>query len=358
MKILLLGDINSAHVQRWAIGLSSKGMKIGLWSLAKAKEDWYTKHHIEVFGQERAGGGKFAYFFAHKDAEKALKEFQPQILHSHYASSYGMIGRKLNFHPFCISVWGSDITHFPHGAFRRSIMRKNLAAADAVFATSKFLSQILEVIWNKKNTIIPFGIDTDRFHPGKVRNHFTQKEVVIGTVKALETIYGIDATIAAFGMMKRRRPDIPARLLIAGDGSMRRALMRQVQSDGIENFVKFIGKVPHQNVPDVHREIDVFVNLSHYESFGVSVLEASSCEKPVIVSNVGGLKEVVTDNYTGYLVEPMMIKKVSELMEKLAENESLRNQLGVRGREYVESTYNWEKNLDEMIAEYQKLISR
>jgi len=96
----------------------------------------------------------------------------------------------------------------------------------------------------------------------------------------------------------------------------------------------FTGKVNYGEVPKYHNmlTISVFPSIFESESFGVSILEASACEKPVVVSNVGGLPEVVDDQKTGFIVPPKDPEKLAEAIEKLILNESLRLQIGKAGR--------------------------
>jgi glycosyltransferase involved in cell wall biosynthesis len=79
-----------------------------------------------------------------------------------------------------------------------------------------------------------------------------------------------------------------------------RSIKKLVSDLGLISHVEFRGKIAQELVPAAHNEIDIFVNPSVHESFGVSVLEASATENPVIVTNVGGLNEVVVNNSTGF----------------------------------------------------------
>ncbi len=81
----------------------------------------------------------------------------------------------------------------------------------------------------------------------------------------------------------------------------------------------------------------------YVESFGVSVLESSACEKPVVVSKVGGLPEVVKDGITGIIVEPHNIQATAVAIEKLVLDVNLRKQFGKQGREMVKGKYDWDK---------------
>jgi len=79
----------------------------------------------------------------------------------------------------------------------------------------------------------------------------------------------------------------------------------------------FTGKVPYNEVPKYQNMLTISVSVSDSESFGVAILEASACEKPVVVSNVGGLTEVVEDGVTGIIVPPRNPEKTAEAIEKL-----------------------------------------
>jgi len=98
--------------------------------------------------------------------------------------------------------------------------------------------------------------------------------------------------------------------------------------------------------------LDIYVAPSLEESFGVAVLEASACNKPVVVSNVGGLPEVVDNGITGFIVEPMNPNDLATAIEKLVRNPSLRLEMGRKGREKVFEEYEWNKCVSAMIEHY------
>jgi glycosyltransferase involved in cell wall biosynthesis len=93
--------------------------------------------------------------------------------------------------------------------------------------------------------------------------------------------------------------------------------------------------------------------MSESESFGVSVLEASACEKPVIVSDVGGLPEVVEKNVTGFIVNDKDYMQLSVYLQKLINDRESIKQMGINGRKMVEKKYNWKDNVLEMSNIYE-----
>ena len=92
--------------------------------------------------------------------------------------------------------------------------------------------------------------------------------------------------------------------------------------------------------------------VSKRESFGVSILEAASCEIPSITSNIGGLTEVNINNETGIVINPDDPEKLADSIIKLYEQKELRLKLGKNARKRVEKKFNWTNNVNEMIKLY------
>ena len=103
--------------------------------------------------------------------------------------------------------------------------------------------------------------------------------------------------------------------------------------------------------------LDVFVSLSieDSESFGVAVIEASACEKPVVVSRVGGFPEVVENNVTGIIVEKENVKEAADAMLKLIKDKYLREEMGKAGRKRVIKYFNWDENVTQMLNIYRQV---
>jgi glycosyltransferase involved in cell wall biosynthesis len=103
-------------------------------------------------------------------------------------------------------------------------------------------------------------------------------------------------------------------------------------------------------------DISVSVSITDSESFGVAVIEASACEKPVIVANVGGLPEVVEDEVTGFVVPPQDAEATASALEKLVLNKSLRQEMGNAGRQRVQRLYDWKNNVQQMLSIYHEVL--
>ncbi len=362
-RILLLSDIDSEHTEKWALGLAAGGVQVGLFSFRSASKQWYKGaanitllHSVGMSGYKSSFFSKLSYLRALPALKHAIKEFRPDVVHAHYATSYGLLGRMSGFHPFFISAWGTDVMKFPDTNFLfKRVLRKNLAAADLVLATSNAVIDFIhKVIPGLPVKVVPFGVDTQKFSPQGLSKLQGENALVISCIKSLEKIYCIDVLIEAFALLKKRHPDKNLRLMIVGQGSEKENLEALVRQRGLVNDVLFTGRISFSEVADYHNRAAIAVNISEYESFGVSVIEAMACGKPVVVTSVGGLKEIVKEGEEGLMVPVRDVEKTAAAIEKLVFDEKLREEMGKKGREKVMRLYNWNDNLEEMLNIYKK----
>lgn len=361
MKILLLSDTYSEHTEKWALALAKSGFKIGLFSFNKASYSWHQHPNITVlFEPDKKIEAdkiftKLSYLKHVRVLKKEIKKFQPDILHSHYATSYGLVGALSGFHPFVISCWGTDVMKFPQNNFiGKFVLKYNLKKADLLCATSNTIKKYIHQVTSKPVTVIPFGVDTNLFKPKEVSSLFDKKTFVIGSIKSLEPLYNNLVLINSFVILAKKYKNL--KLLIIGEGSQEAQLKDLCKEFGIESKVKFTGRIPFEKISDYFNQINVLANLSEYESFGVSVIEAMACQRPVVVTNVGGLAEVVATDAVGLKVPIGNVEETALAIEKLILNKELCITIGQNARLHVLNNYNWDANLLQMIAEYKKLI--
>jgi glycosyltransferase involved in cell wall biosynthesis len=366
LKLLLLADANSPHTIKWVeFFVVSNHVEVFVFTLNSCKTTLYSDFSVPVCSffthselpRNVVGFTKLNYLRALPKLKDFIKKIKPDIIHAHYASSYGLLASLSGFHPFVLSVWGSDIFSFPKKSLiHKFIVKKNLQIADRVAATGHILAQETQKYTNKEISITPFGIDIEFFK--KSENKLSRDEFIVGTVKSLETVYGINYLIEAFSLLCKKHPDKALKLMIVGDGSQKNALIQICEQHNIRDKVMFTGYIEKQNLPQYYNMLDVFVALSLSESFGVAVLEACSCSIPVVVSNVGGLPEIVKDGVSGFIVQSENSLEASIAIETLMNNPELSKTLGENGRKRVEMNYNWEKNATVMLDIYKEVIRK
>ncbi len=365
---MILANAESIHTKKWVVSLSEKGIDIVLFSLHAFNTSSYSDlHNFSYYNLEynnslnkqEAKFKKIYYLKAVSKIKNIISIEKPDILHAHYASSYGLLGALCKFHPYIISVWGSDIYEFPRSSIiAKTLVKYSLSKADLVLSTSNVMAKETRKYCKKQIEVTPFGIDLSVFYNHPHQNLFEENSIVIGTIKTLEKIYGLEYLIDAFAIVAKKLPEHKTKLLIVGSGSCEIELKDRVKKWGIQDRVLFTGFIDHSLLPKYYNNIHIFVVSSLNESFGVSVLEASACEIPVIVTNTGGLPEIVENNITGLVVPVQNADEIAKAIEKLLLNEKLRVAIGKNGRKRVETFYNWVNNVLLMIQIYNELISK
>ena len=369
MRVLLLGDANSSHIIKWVKSLAARDLEIALFSLAEIKHDHFKDLPNFSFkslglnqGIFKTGEGslqKLNYLKALPLLKQFIKDFQADIVHAHYASSYGLLGRLSNFHPFIVSVWGSDIYDFPRkNIVFKKLIEGTLRQADQILSTSHVMAKETGKYTNKNIEVTPFGVHLDIFQPLSPQQ--AKKGIVLGTIKALEHKYGIDILIKAFAKVLKERKEDALSLEIIGKGTALENLQALCRTEGVEDKVHFLGTIDNLEVPNALNRLDIYLALSRWdsESFGVAIVEAQACETPVIVSNKGGLPEVVADGVTGIVVPSENVAETAKAIHRLLDDEALRKQMGIKGRQRVQELYDWQENVSQMVAVYTKVYAK
>jgi L-malate glycosyltransferase len=354
--VALLGPANIVHLQRWAAALAGRGWRVSV----------ITQHGLGALPLPATvelhvlpARGSWGYFCNALALKKMLQRLRPDVLNVHYASGYGTTAGLVGFEPMLLSVWGSDVYEFAQqSTFKGWLLRRNLRQATAIASTSHAMAaQVQRLTPERKNvSITPFGIDMTHFCPVVVRR---SGGLTLGIVKALAPTYGIDLLIRAFHLL-RRDPEVLAQqpqlqLLIVGSGPQQSELQALVRELELDACCQWVPAVAHADVPGWLRRMDVFVAPSRSESFGVAVVEASACGLPVIVSDVGGLPEVVRHGETGWVVPGNDVVALTAACKRLVLSAALRERLGTAGREHVLRHYEWQSCVDRMLACYDQL---
>lgn len=357
MHIAIIGS-RTIHIIRWANVLAGRGYQITLLSMHSGGEPLSDKVNVVKLPFPNPAG----YLLNIPVVRRKIRQLNPDIVHSFYAFGYGFLGRMSGYSPHLVSVLGSDVYDDPRtNRVFRNLIIKNIREADHVCSTSHMMKSHTRKLCRHPVdiSVTPFGVDTELFKPG-IQKRDLAYNFVVGTVKAMKQKYGVDILIKAFAGFRNQYPDKKFKLILVGEGNKMRELQQLANSLNLGKDCEFIGNVPHNEVPYWLGKLDVFVAASRYdsESFGVAVLEAMACEKAVIVSDVGGLPEVVQHKENGLVVPKENVKATQEALSKLYEDYTLRNRLGTEGRKHVVKNYTWDESVEIMEQVYQWMLER
>ena len=211
---------------------------------------------------------------------------------------------------------------------------------------------------------LPNGVDCDRFYPNRSGISIRQKygfsagDIILILVANLDRAHyfkGVEILLRILGMMKRT----DVKLLIVGDGDLRKDYEKTAVEQGVADRVFFIGRVSDEQLPIYYAASDIGIlpSWTMGEAFGIVLLEAMACGKPVISSNLPGVRTVVSDGEDGLLAKPGDIADLKEKIQTLIDNPQLRQEMGQRGRAKVEEKYAWPKIGEKLESFYRSVLS-
>ena len=210
-------------------------------------------------------------------------------------------------------------------------------------------------------TVVPGGVDFDRFRPGDCAAARARLGLDSGPfllfVGRLEPLKGVDILLRAAAVAD---VDEPLRVVIAGgderSSEEQRRLRALADRLGIGERVRFDAAVSHEMLPDYYRAADLCVVPSYYESFGLVAVEALASGTPVVATSVGGLQYTVRDGQTGYLVPWRCPEPFAERIETLLANDDLRKRFGEAARQSV-AVFQWPGVAQRMSQVYEQLLA-
>jgi glycosyltransferase involved in cell wall biosynthesis len=222
----------------------------------------------------------------------------------------------------------------------RVVLRTAMRLASSTVAVSRAVADTVGA--DRANLrVIPQAVDPERFHPGppeaswRARLSSQPDEPIIGVVGRVDPEKGIGTVVRAMSLLQG--PAGRSHLAVVGapaldDGSYEKELRAEAVSL-LGDRSRFVG--PVDEVPALLRALDVLVNASDSEPFGLSVLEAQACGVPVIGTDAGGIPEFVTDGETGLLVAPGEPGELAAGLQRILGTPGLRHDLVVAARDGV-----------------------
>lgn len=310
---------------------------------------------VDTSADERATDGKkLAYLGASKRVREILAELKPDVVHAHYATSYGLLAALACERPYYLSVWGSDVYDFPRKSFlHKAMLQFSLLKAGALLSTSRAMAEECRKYTHKRFGITPFGVDMELFSPAKRELH---DGFVIGTVKTLERKYGIDSMLRGCALLHDKRPDLDVRVRIAGKGSLENDLHELGSFLGMDDYLTWLGYIPQQEAAREWASFDVacIESESESESFGVSAVEAQASGTPLVISDIPGLMEACNGGQTAIVTPRRNPEELARALEKLADDPLRRARMGANGRAYVEQAYEVDACFKRVRARYLK----
>jgi phosphatidyl-myo-inositol dimannoside synthase len=277
------------------------------------------------------------------------------MIHAARPLSEGLVARMVRLRtgiPYCCYTHGEDINIATTSRELQWLTRRVLRSANAVIANSNFTRDLLLQDWNvppDRVRLLHPGVDCEYFHPAppdtEARKRFGwEGRQVILTVGRLQRRKGQDVMVEVVARLRERFPNLL--YAIVGDGDERPRLNEIVTRLGVASHVQFLGEVKDSELLHCYQQCDMFALPNRavgkdVEGFGMVLLEAQACGRPVLTGASGGTAETMRNGETGVMVAcDRADEPATALAELLADGEKL-DRMGRAGRAWVEGKFNW-----------------
>ncbi|MGO8988909.1 MAG: glycosyltransferase [bacterium] len=280
------------------------------------------------------------------------------VIHAHWAIPTGLIGvwvGTLLKKPLIVTIHGSDLRMaLDRPGFLRKIFVYVCKKATHLNCVSEVQKKEMEQlgIMSDKTSTIPMGIDDAFLEIGeRRRSELNKRSFAILSNRNLLPIYNVSLLIRAIPMVLKEEPK--TQFLIAGDGSEKENLRKEVEDLKLSTSVQFLGRVPHEEMPDLLSQSDIYVSTSRYDGTSVSLLEALASGAFPVVTDIPSNREWIVDGCNGFLVSEEDEKLLARRIVQAIRNHGLWEEAYEINRRIVKERAYWKENIKRVTELYQ-----
>lgn len=294
---------------------------------------------------------------------KVLKGIKPDMVNLHVQHHYTPAIVFSGTYPYVLTSWGLEVLELPNADSPTRMLAKMAATfARKIVVDAECLKRIWMTLGVSENKIevIPFGVDTDLFHPQKntgVRKKLQIKQsdvVVISTRHFFNDHYNIECLIKAIPFVVKQHKDV--KFILKGTGPLEDYLKKLVEKLKVSRYVRFVGSTLYEEIALYLAGSDIYVSTCFVDSTSVSLLEAMACGLAPIVTDIPGNREWIEDVRNGLIYPPKNHEVLAEKIAQLIESESERRLYGERCCRIVQQKAEWAKCVEKMEAVYRSIL--
>ncbi|MBI2258367.1 MAG: glycosyltransferase [Flavobacteriia bacterium] len=316
----------------------------------------------------------FSDIKAYRKIKKIIKEFKPDIVHTHAAKA-GALGRRAAFSckvPIIVHTFHGHVFHSYFGQLKtfiyKWIERKLAKKSTGIIAISetqkKELSLIHQICEEKKIKVINLGFDLDRFMNFSIetRQNLRQKyrikedEIALAIIGRFAPIknhhFFFDVLENILTKTKRK-----IKVFVVGDGETREVIENRASkiNNRFGDVVFLTSWI--KDVYNFNQAMEIICLTSDNEGTPVSLIEAQASSLPVITTNVGGVNDIMLDGISGFIIDKGDLKEYSEKLQYLIENDEIRKVMGEKGKDFVKETFHYKRLCKEVELYYKELLT-
>lgn len=309
---------------------------------------------------------------AYKKLKHIIREFQPDIVHTHAAKA-GALGRKAAKAckvPVIVHTYHGHVFHSYFGRWKtelyKFIERRLAKQTDGIIAISPLQRDELAlehlICKIEKIKVIPLGFDLGKFQENladkriqtRLKYNLAEDEVAVAIVGRLAPIKNHDLFLEVVAQLAQKQ--VRARYFIVGDGSEKEHIETSIQQihNQYGNLIEMTSWIT--DIATFNAGMDIICLTSNNEGTPVSLIEAQACNLPVISTDVGGVRDIVKDGETGFIVAPNDASAFTEKLELLIKNKEIREKMSQNGWNFVHEQFHYTTLVNNMENYYRELL--
>lgn len=344
MVICILGDAGSIHTRKWVEYFAGR-YQVHIITFTPGTVPGCTVHLVGD-GKVNVGGGNISLLKNIFQVRRLIKAINPDLVHAHYATSYGLMAALCGRKPLFVTGHGTDVVLTP---FRNFIYKKafkyTYRKSTLFFIVAAHMKIALERLGldTRKAYLINNGVNLDLFNydPSK-----RTKEISMVCTRNFEPVYNHRYFLEIFADVYAR---YGLKLNLAGSGTLLEESRQFVQGHNLENAVTFVGKLTQEQIADLLKQNHIYVSTSLSDGSSVSLMEAMAAGLIPVLSDIPANREWITHRVNGYLI-PLDNKEnaIAVIREMLAEWDKVSGSIIEKNLALVKEKADWNKNIREL----------
>ena len=370
LRILHIGNGSAFKIKAIVDAFLERGHEIHMVPIPPIREAWpdVTWHHLPT-PRVPARAMVLARML---QVRRLARQLQPDVVHAHNAWGPGWYGAFTGIHPLVIHAYGGDLLperYASRPALERRLTTWTCRTADRVIVTGHHMIDASAGLDfpRERLMLLPRGVDLQRYRQGLDTRELRQKlgigdrapVILSPRYQVHEDLYNLDIVIEAFGHLRKRFPEAVCVQMYEPKSEAARARLARAAADrGLGDSYRLVPSVDNATMPLFYNLADAVASVPSTDGFPVTVLEASACEAPLVVSKLPYCAEWFVDGENGLIVPVRDAAALGQALISLCSDKALGRRLGAAGRRLVAERADYRQCMDRLEREYWALVAK
>lgn len=368
LSLAFLGDPNSVHLRRWVGQYVGRGYRITLLvpRNLEVRPGYPPEVAIARFAPQTSWRpSQLGLLGAALSVRSVVRRIRPDVLHVHHLTVNGFCAWMAGFHPYVVTVWGSDVLiDTKRGRRARFLARLALRRADLVTGISRHVvnAAIDAGARPERSRVLHFGIDVERFSPGPAPAALRERLGLDGrrmvfSPRLIGRLYRQDVLVDALASL----PEDVCLLMTryGAEAAEAEAIERRIAARGLESRVRIVTAIPYEEMPDYYRLADVVATVAVSDAGPVTLVEALAAGRPVVCSDLPPVREWLAELDPESLVPVGDVEATASALRRVLDRDAgSARRIAERGRAAAVTRADERRTMAEMDRLYRELAAR